>query len=72
MELLLLFKSVTLTASAIVGGASMIVKGIGKITKITPSKKDDIAITGLEIGIQRLQGLLDYVALNPNRKDARK
>lgn len=57
--------------TAIIGAASLILQGVAKITKITPSTKDDEIVSKVESWILSLQKILDRVALNPNKAEAR-
>lgn len=54
-----------LLLTAIIGGASLIAKGIQVITGITPSTKDDEYANKLVKAIAWLQALLSKIALNP-------
>lgn len=57
--------------TAIIGAASLILQGVAKITKITPSTKDDEIVSKVEGWILSLQKILDRVALNPSKAEAR-
>lgn len=54
-----------------VGSASIIVQGIKLITDVTPSKKDDEFIEGAQKWLVKIVSILDKLALNPSKKDAR-
>ncbi|MBE0505886.1 MAG: hypothetical protein IBX50_04090 [Marinospirillum sp.] len=60
-----------LIITTVVAAASMIVKGIAKITKITPSTKDDAVVSSVERKILAAQKLLDKVAINTHSKDGK-
>ncbi len=55
---------ITVTIPAVVGAASLIVQGIAKITKVTPSTKDDEIVGKVELLLSRVQRFLDKLALN--------
>lgn len=57
--------------SSIVGAASLLVKGIGAVTAITPSTKDDEVVDALSRGLAKVVKLLDLIAINPASPDAR-
>jgi hypothetical protein len=54
--------------ATVVGGASIMFKGIEVITKVTPSDKDDIFVGKMIKGIAWLQTFLDKLALNPKAR----
>lgn len=54
-----------------VGAASIIVQGIKLITDVTPSKKDDEFVEGAQKWLVKIVSILDKLALNPSKKDAR-
>lgn len=60
-----------LYGAAIIGGASLILQGIAKIAKITPSTRDDEIVSKVQGVLLSLQRILDRVALNPSKEDAR-
>lgn len=67
-----LITEIVVWVTAIIGGASLVVQGIAKITAITPSTKDDALVGKATRWIAYLQKFLDRLALNPSAKDARK
>lgn len=71
MELSELVQAVLLWSTAIVGGASMIVKGLAMIFKVTPGRGDDKMASAALQWIAKVQKLLDAVALNPTADQAR-
>lgn len=56
----------------VIGAASMISKGITKITRITPNTRDDEWASKLARGVSYLQSIIDRLALNPKADEARK
>jgi hypothetical protein len=59
------------TVTALVGAASILVRGIGMITAITPSTKDDEVVDTLSRGLAKAVRVLDMVAINPAAGEAR-
>jgi hypothetical protein len=57
--------------SAVVGGASIIVEGLKKIAKITPTEKDDVFLGKAEKVLNGITVFLDKLALNPDQTKAR-
>ena len=64
MDLTTIVTGITVTIPAVVGSASLIVEGIAKITKVTPSTKDDEIVGKAELLLSRVQRFLDKLALN--------
>lgn len=59
------------TITSIVGAASLLVKGIGAVTAITPSTKDDEVVNAISRGLATVVKVLDVIAINPNDAAAR-
>lgn len=57
--------------TTIVGAASIIVAALIKVAKLTPSDKDDAWLSGAERFLANIIALLDKLALNPNKEQAR-
>jgi len=57
--------------TTIVGAASIIVAALIKVAKLTPSSKDDEWLSGAERFLASIIALLDKLALNPNKEQAR-
>lgn len=57
--------------TTIVGAASIIVAALIKVAKLTPSNKDDEWLSGAERFLASIIALLDKLALNPNKEQAR-
>ena len=72
MSILLTISALLVTATSVVGAASMIVKGIAQITAITPSTKDDEIVGKVQKVLQVTSTVLDKVALNLPDTQARK
>ncbi|CAL9961247.1 hypothetical protein VPHD85_0063 [Vibrio phage D85] len=60
-----------LILTSVVGGASIIISGLKKIAKVTPTEKDDVFLGKAEKFINAVAVLLDKVALNPTQEKAR-
>jgi len=58
-------------ATALVGAASLIVAGLEKIAKLTPTHKDDEAISTAKRWLAWVIAILDRLALNPDKNSAR-
>lgn len=58
--------------TTIVGAASIIVAALIKVAKLTPSSKDDEWLSGAERFLASIIALLDKLALNPNKEQARR
>jgi len=56
-----------LYATAIIGAASLIVQAAEKISRITPSTKDDMYVGKAKRVVGWLVALLDKLAFNPKR-----
>ena len=72
MSILLTLSALVVTATSVVGAASIIVQGIAKITAITPSTKDDVVVSKVQKALQVTSTVLDKVALNLPATTARK
>lgn len=72
MSILLTLSALVVTATSVVGAASLIVQGIAKITAITPSTKDDEIVGKVQKALQVTSVVLDKVALNLPATTARK
>lgn len=72
MSILLTLSALVVTATSVVGAASIIVQGIAKITAITPSTKDDEVVGKVQKALQVTSTVLDKVALNLPATTARK
>lgn len=57
--------------TTVVGAASIIVAALIKVAKLTPSSKDDEWLSGAESFLASIISLLDKLALNPNKEQAR-
>lgn len=57
--------------TALVGAASLIVAGLEKIAKLTPTDKDDAAISTAKRWLAWIIAILDRLALNPDKNSAR-
>lgn len=55
----------------VTGASSYIVQGLEKLTKLTPTEKDDILLGKVKRGLAFLIALLDRIALNPDKDNAR-
>jgi hypothetical protein len=64
MDLTSIVTGALVAVPAVIGGASLIVQGIAKITKITPSTKDDAVVGKLEAFLAGAQRIFDKLALN--------
>ena len=64
MDLTSIVTGALVAVPAVIGGASLIVQGIAKITKVTPSTKDDEIVGKAELLLSRVQRFLDKLALN--------
>ena len=64
MDIGTIVTGITVTIPAVVGAASLIVQGIAKITKITPSTKDDEIVGKVEVFLAGAQRIFDKLALN--------
>lgn len=64
MDLTTIAGVITVTVPAVIGAASLIVQGIGMITAIAPSTKDDEIVGKVSAAIVRVQRILDKLALN--------
>ncbi len=64
MDLTTIVTGITVTIPAVVGAASLIVQGIAKITKVTPSTRDDEVIGKVQAFLVGLTKVLDKLALN--------
>ena len=71
MSILLTMSALVVTATSVVGAASIIVQGIAKITAITPSTKDDEIVGKVQKVLQVTSIVLDKVALNLPGSQAR-
>jgi hypothetical protein len=58
--------------TTVVGAASIIVAALIKVAKLTPSSKDDEWLSGAERFLASIISLLDKLALNPNKEQARR
>lgn len=72
MSILLTLSTLVVTATSVVGAASLIVQGIAKITAITPSTKDDEVVGKVQKALQVTSIVLDKVALNLPATTARR
>ena len=64
MDLTTIVTGALVAVPAVIGGASLIVQGIAKITKITPSTKDDEIVGKVEAFLAGVQRIFDKLALN--------
>ena len=64
MDLTTIVTGALVAVPAVIGGASLIVQGIAKITKITPSTKDDEIVGKVEAFLAGAQRIFDKLALN--------
>ena len=64
MDLTTIVTGAIVAVPAVIGGASLIVQGIAKITKITPSTKDDEIVGKVEAFLAGVQRIFDKLALN--------
>ena len=64
MDLTSIVTGAIVAVPAVIGGASLIVQGIAKITKITPSTKDDEIVGKVEAFLAGAQRIFDKLALN--------
>lgn len=64
MDLTSIVTGALVAVPAVIGGASLIVQGIAKITKITPSTKDDEVVGKVEAFLAGVQRIFDKLALN--------
>ena len=64
MDLTSIVTGAIVAVPAVIGGASLIVQGIAKITKITPSTKDDEIVGKVEAFLVGAQRIFDKLALN--------
>lgn len=64
MDLTSIVTGALVAVPAVIGGASLIVQGIAKITKITPSTKDDEVVGKVEAFLSGVQRIFDKLALN--------
>lgn len=64
MDLTTIVTGALIAVPAVIGGASLIVQGIAKITKITPSTKDDEIVGKVEAFLAGAQRIFDKLALN--------
>ena len=64
MDLTTIVTGTLVAVPAVIGGASLIVQGIAKITKITPSTKDDEIVGKVEAFLAGAQRIFDKLALN--------
>lgn len=64
MDLTSIVTGTLVAVPAVIGGASLIVQGIAKITKITPSTKDDEIVGKVEAFLAGAQRIFDKLALN--------
>ena len=64
MDLTTIVTGALVAVPAVIGGASLIVQGIAKITKITPSIKDDEIGGKVEAFLAGAQRIFDKLALN--------
>lgn len=71
-QLLQHIDTILITAAAVVGAASMILAGLRKIAKITPSTVDDEWLNKAERVLAFVVKLLDRLAMNPDAAAARK
>lgn len=65
-------EQIGLWLATLVGAASLISKAITLVTGITPNTKDDEWAGKLARAVSHVQRLVDYLALNPNREQARR
>ena len=72
MSILLTLSALVVTATSVVGAASIIVQGIAKITAITPSTKDDEIVGKVQKVLLVTSTVLDKVSLNLPAAQARK
>ena len=64
MDLTTIVTGALVAVPAVIGGASLIVQGIAKIAKITPSTKDDEIVGKVEAFLAGAQRIFDKLALN--------
>ena len=64
MDLTTIVTGALVAVPAVIGGASLIVQGIAKITKITPSTKDDEIVGKVEAFLAGAKRIFDKLALN--------
>ena len=72
MDLTSIVTGALVAVPAVIGGASLIVQGIAKITKITPSIKDDEIVGKVEAFLAGAQRIFDKLALNLPADKARR
>lgn len=58
--------------ATIAGAASMIVMALEKIAGITPTTKDDYYVGKAKRALGKVTAVLDKIALNPNKRNARR
>lgn len=59
-----MFEQVLLVLASVIASASVIMKGIAMITKITPTTRDDEIVSKVQAAILKLQRVLEPLALN--------
>lgn len=64
--------NLVLILSTVIGGASMIVAGLRKIAKITPTEKDDAFLSKADNFLNKAMVIIDKLALNPPEEKARR
>lgn len=70
-DLITTIEVVLLYGAAIIGAASLIVKGLKKVAVLTPTKTDDKYVGIAEKFLDKAIAVLDRVALNPDKDSAR-
>lgn len=69
MEML---ESVLVIAASVIAGASVMMKGLAMITKITPTTRDDEIVSKVEAFILKLQRVLERFAVNTHSPEEQK
>ena len=70
-DLLGTVEAVLMYGTVVIGAASLMVQGIKLITDVTPSQKDDLFVDGIQKYLVKIVSVLDKIALNQPKKDAR-
>lgn len=56
-------------AASVIAGASVMMKGIAMITKITPTTRDDEIVSKVQVVILKLQRILERFAVNTHSQE---
>ena len=56
-------------AASVIAGASVMMKGIAMITKITPTTRDDEIVSKVQAVILKLQRILERFAVNTHSQE---